>query len=55
MLGNEVAIGISKITLSNYTINRRTLEMYSDIEKNACGNKLQCSDVALQETLRLSM
>ena len=31
MLGNEAAMKISKITLSNDTVNRRTLEMSSDI------------------------
>ena len=39
---------ISKITLSNDIVCRRILEMSSDIEKNAGGNKLQCSDSALQ-------
>ena len=48
MLGNEAAMKISKITLSNDTVNRRILEISSDIEKNVCGNKLQCSDCALQ-------
>ena len=46
ILGNEAAMKISK--LSNDTANRRILEMSSDIEKNLCGNKLQCSDFALQ-------
>ncbi|XP_022243613.1 protein FAM200A-like [Limulus polyphemus] len=48
MLENEAAMKISKIPLSNDTVNRRILEMPSDIEKNVCGNKLQCSDFALQ-------
>ena len=48
MLENEAAMKISKITLSNDTANRRILEMSCDIEKNVCGNKLQCSDFALQ-------
>ena len=39
---------ISKITLCNDTINRRILEMSSDIEKNICGKKLPCFDFALQ-------
>ena len=30
---------ISKITLSNYTVNRRILEVYSDIVKNVCVRK----------------
>ena len=48
MLENEAAMKISKITLSNDSVNRRILEMSCDIEKNVCGNKLQCSDFALQ-------
>ena len=32
MLGNDAAMKISKITLSNDTVNRRILEMSSDIE-----------------------
>ena len=40
MLGNEAAMKISKITLSNDIVNRHILEMSSDIEKNVCGNKL---------------
>ena len=47
-LGNEAAMQISEITLSNDTVNRRNLEMSSDIEKNVCGNNPQCSDFALQ-------
>ena len=48
MLGNDAVMKISKITLPNDTINRRILETSSDIEKNVFGNKLQCSDFALQ-------
>ena len=33
MLGNEAAMKISKITLSNDTVDRHILEMSSDIEK----------------------
>ena len=46
MLGNEVAMKISKIPLSNDTVHKRILEMPSDIEKN--GNKLPSSNFALQ-------
>ena len=31
MLGNEAAIKISKVTLSNDTANRRIFEMFYDI------------------------
>ena len=48
MVGNEAAMKISKIPLSNDTVHRRILEMSSDSEKNVCGNKFQCSDSALQ-------
>ena len=48
MLGNEAALKISKIPLSDDTVRRRILEMSSDIEKNVSGNKLQSSDFALQ-------
>ena len=48
MLGNEAALKISKIPLSDDTIRRPILEMSSDIEKNVSGNILQCSDFALQ-------
>ena len=48
MLGNEAALKISKIPLSDDTVHRRILEMSSDIEKNVSGNKLQSSDFALQ-------
>ena len=48
MLGDEAAIKIGKIPLSNDTVHRRILEMFSDIEKNVCGNKLQFSDFARQ-------
>ena len=48
MLGNEAAMKINKVLLPNDTVNRRILEMSTDIEKNVCGNKLECSDFALQ-------
>ena len=48
MLGNETGLKISKIPLSDDTLCRRIPEMSSDIEKNVSGNKLQCSDFALQ-------
>ena len=48
ILGNEAALKISKIPLSDDTVRRRILEMSSDIEKNVSGNKLQSSDFALQ-------
>ena len=48
MLGNEAALKISKIPLSDDTVRKRILEMSSDIEKNVSGNKLQSSDFALQ-------
>ena len=48
MLGNEAALKISKIPLSDDTVRRRILEMSSDIEKNVSRNKLQSSDFALQ-------
>ena len=48
MLENEAAMITCRITLSNDTVNRRILEMPSDIEKNVCGSKLQCSGFALQ-------
>ena len=48
MLGNQAAMEISKISLFNDTIHKCILEMSSDIEKNVCGNKLKCSDFALQ-------
>ena len=47
MLGNEAALKISKIPLSDDTVRRRILEMSSDIEKNVSSNKLQSSDFAL--------
>ena len=47
MLENEAAMKISTITMSNDTVNWRILEMSSDIEKNVCDDKLQCSDFAL--------
>ena len=48
MLGNEAAMKISKIYLSNDTVHMRILEMSSDIEKNVCSNKLHYSNCALQ-------
>ena len=48
LLGNETALKISKVPLSKNTVHRHILEMSSVIEKNVSGNKLQCSDFALQ-------
>ena len=48
MLGNEAALKITKILLSDDTVCKRILEMSSDIEKNVSGNKLQCSNFAMQ-------
>ena len=48
MLGNEAALKITKISLSDDTVCKRILEISSDIEKNVSKNKLQCSDFALQ-------
>ena len=48
MFGNKAAMKICKIPLSNDTVCRLILEMSSDIAKNVCINKLQCSDFTLQ-------
>ena len=37
MFGNETAMKISKIPLSNSTVYRRILEMPFDIKKKMCG------------------
>ena len=42
MLGNKAAMKISKIPMSNDTIHMAILKMPFDIEKNICGNKLNC-------------
>ena len=40
LLGNEAALKITKISLSDDTVCRRILEISFDIEKNVNGNKL---------------
>ena len=44
----RIGLKISKILLSDNTVRKRIMEMSSDIHKNVIGNKLQCSDFALQ-------
>ena len=48
MLADEATMKINKIPQSNVTVHMRILEMSSDVEKNVCGNKFQCSNFAQQ-------